>query len=225
MQAFRSLSIRRKLTLILLLTSSAALCVACFSLSAYEVFAFKRELEREYMALGEVIGLSSEASLRAGDLDLALIGQEGASLGDEEFYRQRIARIGVRAALPSNHPLADRNTISLSQLSGEGFIVPSETTVPGRKQWVTRLCREAGFRPRWLAQTEAVAETFARVVGERGVSLLPDYLEKTPPPGIALIRLSDQFATWDFTLLRQRGRMPPACRDLIRWIKETALSS
>ncbi len=67
MLALRPLSIRHKLTLILLLTSGAALYVACFSLSVYEVLAFKRGLEREYMALAEVIGLSSEAPLRARD--------------------------------------------------------------------------------------------------------------------------------------------------------------
>ncbi len=160
-------------------------------------------------------------ALRAGELDLALIGQEGATLGDE-FYRQKIARLGVLAVLPSTHPLAGAETLALSRLKGEGFIVPSEAAVPGRKPWIARLCREAGFRPRWLAETGAVAETFARIVGERGVSLLPDYLERSPPPGVALVPVSDRFAMWDFTLLRQRGRMSPACRDLLRWMTEAA---
>ena len=162
-------------------------------------------------------------ALRQGKLDLALIGQDGAQLGDE-FYRQRIARIGVIAALPSDHPLADRDTTSLSELSGRGFIVPTEAAVPGRKKWVARLCREEGFNPLWVAGTEAVAETFARIVGEGCVCLIPDYLDEAPPPGVAYVRLSDRFATWEFVLLRQRGRMSPACRDLIRWIKETAKS-
>lgn len=160
-------------------------------------------------------------ALREGGLDLALIGQEGASLG-EEFFQHRIAKLGVRAVLPSNHPLANQAAIGLEQLKGERFIVASETAVPGRKRWLAELCREAGFHPRWLGETEAVGETFARVVGERGVSLLPDYLELTPPPGIALVPVSDCFATWEFTLLRQRGRMSAACRDLIRWIGEAA---
>ncbi len=159
-------------------------------------------------------------ALRAGDLDLALIGQEGASLADDEFYLQRIARVGVLAALPSNHALAGNDAITLAELRGEGFLVPSEETVPGRKKWVASLCREAGFRPRWLGRTDSVAETFARIAGERGVSLLPDYLEGAPPPGIALVRLSDRFATWDFILLRQRGRITSACRDLVRFIRE-----
>ncbi|MEZ5384105.1 MAG: LysR family transcriptional regulator [Prosthecobacter sp.] len=160
-------------------------------------------------------------ALREGGLDLALIGQEGASLG-EEFYQHRVAKLGVRAVLPSNHPLTGQATIGLAQLKGARFIVPSETTVPGRKRWIAQLCREAGFRPQWLGETETVGETFARVVAESGVTLLPDYLEMTPPPGIALLPVSDRFATWAFTLLRQRGRMSPACRDLIRWIGEAA---
>ncbi|MCB1210683.1 MAG: LysR family transcriptional regulator [Verrucomicrobiales bacterium] len=160
-------------------------------------------------------------ALREGRLDLALIGQEGASLG-EEFYQHRVAKLGVRAVLPFNHPLAGQATIGLARLKGERFIVPSETAVPGRKRWMAQLCRVAGFRPQWLGETEAVGGTFARVVAESGVSLLPDYLQMIPPPGIALVPVSDRFATWELTLLRQRGRMSPGCRDLVKWIGEAA---
>lgn len=163
------------------------------------------------------------SALRTGNLDLALIGQEGAATADE-FYCQRIARIGVCVALPSGHALAEEVTVSLARLSGEGFVGPSEETVPGREQWVNRLCQTAGFQPRFIARTETVAETFAVIVAEHGVTLLPDYLEETPPPGIVFVRLSDRFASWDFSLLRQRGRLNPACRDLIGWIRDAARS-
>jgi DNA-binding transcriptional LysR family regulator len=161
-------------------------------------------------------------ALRDGKLDLALIGQEGAGLTDE-FYCQRIARLGVCAALPSNHPLARQQSLSVSRLAKEGFIVPSESAVPSRERWLRELCRKAGFGPRIIARTKNVAETFALVVGEQGVAILPDYLESAPPPGVVFVRLSDRFATWDFLLLRQRGRLSPACRDLIKWIREQAL--
>ena len=163
-------------------------------------------------------------ALRDGDLDLALIGQEGVAVGDE-FYQQRIARIGVIGVLASKHALSGKSIISLRELSGEGFIAPNEAVVPGRKQWITQLCRKAGFRPRWVGETESVTDTFARVAAESAVSLLPNYLEQAPPPGIAVIPLSDRFAFWDFSLLRQRGRMAPACRDLIRFIVEAVKGS
>lgn len=163
-------------------------------------------------------------ALRNGDLDLALIGQEGATVGDE-FYQQRVARIGVIAVLAAGHPLAEKDTISLSELSAEDFIAPTESTVPGRKQWILQLCRKAGFSPHWVGETDSVTDTFARIAAEQAVSLLPDYLQQAPPPGINVIRLSDRFACWDFTLLRQRGRMAPACRDLIRLIAESAKAS
>lgn len=163
-------------------------------------------------------------ALRDGDLDLALIGQEGSKVGDE-FYQQRIARIGVIAVLAAGHPLSEKDTISLSELSREGFIAPAESAVPGRKQWIVQLCRKAGFRPRWIGETESVTDTFAQIAAEQAVSLLPDYLQQSPPPGITVIRLADRFAAWDYTLLRQRGRMTPACRDLIRMIAEAAKAS
>ena len=156
-------------------------------------------------------------SLKNGELDLALIGQEGASLG-ESFYQQRLARIGVLAALPSHHSLAGRENIRLAELADETFIVPSESVVPGRKNWVTDICRKAGFRPRYGAETLTVADTFTRLVAESSVSLLPDYMEKTPPPGVTFTPIKDHFAHWDFVALRQRGRLSTPCKDFIRWL-------
>jgi DNA-binding transcriptional LysR family regulator len=157
------------------------------------------------------------AALREGRIDVALVGQEGAAQG-EEFYCRRAARLGVRVALPAEHPLAGTETLSLRQLKAERFVGVAEQAVPGRNQWITGLCAKAGFRPRFLAQTGGITETFALVAGEDAVALLPDYMEGPPPPGVAYARLSDSWATWTLSVLRQRGRGSPAAVRLVELI-------
>ena len=156
-------------------------------------------------------------ALRAGELDVALIGQEGAALGDD-FYRRKVRRLGVCVALPAHHPAMKRGTIPLGELKGEGFVGVAESAVPGRNAWVAGLCAKAGFRPRFVAKTSEVTETFTRVVSDSAVCVLPDYVEGAAPPGVGFVRLSDAFATWDFYVLRQRGRGTAAIRRLVELI-------
>lgn len=53
---FGNFSIKRKLNLITLLTSSVALILACTLFLAYDRYAYRRSLEREIVALAEIIG-------------------------------------------------------------------------------------------------------------------------------------------------------------------------
>ncbi len=62
-QVFRSLSIRRKLTIIVLGTSAAALLVACISFIAYDHFAFSDRMVRDLEVVGDGIGVMSSAAL------------------------------------------------------------------------------------------------------------------------------------------------------------------
>ncbi|WP_221029141.1 LysR family transcriptional regulator [Actomonas aquatica] len=158
-------------------------------------------------------------ALRAGELDVALIGQEGAAVGDD-FYRRKVSRIGVCAALPSQHPAAKRESISLEELKHDVFIGVAESSVPGRNAWVASLCAKAGFKARFVAETSEVTETFMRVVGDSAACIVPDYVEGSSPPGITFVKLNDDFATWDFYVLRQRGRGTPAIRRLVELIGE-----
>jgi signal transduction histidine kinase/DNA-binding response OmpR family regulator len=62
-QAFRSLSIRRKLTIIVLGTSAAALLFACVSFIAYDHFAFSDRMVRDLEVVADGVGVMSNAAL------------------------------------------------------------------------------------------------------------------------------------------------------------------
>lgn len=148
-------------------------------------------------------------TLRAGGLDVAVVGQEVGALG-EDFYRRTAARLGVAVLMPADHPFAGVPTVKLAALDRERFVGVDDEAVPGRNAWVAALCAKAGFRPRFVARTTSIQETFARVAGEGAVALLPDYLEGQAPAGLTYVRLSDPWARWDLQVLRQRGKATPA---------------
>lgn len=61
------LPIRKKVTLVILLTCTAALVMACASLALYEIFDFRRAIVRDTTVLAEVLGKNSRAALAFQD--------------------------------------------------------------------------------------------------------------------------------------------------------------
>jgi two-component system sensor histidine kinase/response regulator len=67
MRAFRDLSIRRKLTLILVVTSSIALLMAGVAFGAYDRYTFRRAKVRDLTTVADIIGSNSTAALAFND--------------------------------------------------------------------------------------------------------------------------------------------------------------
>src|SRR5712692_10283414 len=67
MRVFRGLSIRRKLTLIIMLTSCVALLLASVAFVIYDRITFRRAMARDLTVLANVIGTNSAASLTFND--------------------------------------------------------------------------------------------------------------------------------------------------------------
>jgi len=154
------------------------------------------------------------AALRKGEIDLALIGQEGALLSTE-FYTCKLTTLPVVAVMPADHRLASRKQISLKELCGERFISSPEEDLPGRDRWITQLCRRAGFRPKFVQDATSLSNMFTLIGSEGAVTLVPAYLKNFPVAGVSMVQLSDTKATWDFLVVWQRGRTAKSLRTLL----------
>jgi len=60
---FRNISIKRKMTLIIMLTTSIALLLSCVAMITYDWFLSKQSLTRRIDTLAEIIGQNSTAAL------------------------------------------------------------------------------------------------------------------------------------------------------------------
>src|ERR1043165_2695252 len=67
MQLFRKASIKRKQTLLILLTAGAALLLACFAFATYEIAIFRTTMVRNLTTLAEIIGNNTTAALDFND--------------------------------------------------------------------------------------------------------------------------------------------------------------
>ncbi|MFZ0506507.1 MAG: LysR family substrate-binding domain-containing protein, partial [Chthoniobacterales bacterium] len=154
------------------------------------------------------------AALRKGEIDLALIGQEGA-LVSTEFYTQKLTTLPLVAVMPADHSLAGKKQIFLKELRDERFISSIEEDLPGHNRWITQLCRRAGFRTKFVQEAVSVSNLLTLIASEGAVALVPSYLRHFPVAGVAMVELSDRKATWDFLVVWQRGRTAKSLRELI----------
>lgn len=159
-------------------------------------------------------------ALRAGEIDVALIGQEGLGAA-RDFYQKKLRSLGVCAAMSVSDPLAGSQSISIKDLRGREFIGVDEGQMPGRNQWITGLCRAAGFKPRFVQSPDGITNVLSLVTSESAVTLLPDYFNGVKHPGVAFVPVSDEKARWDFMVLWQRGKVPQSTVALVEALSDS----
>jgi len=159
--------------------------------------------------------------LTAGELDIALIGQEGV-VAAKEFHSAKLRSLRVCVAVSDSDPLATKKNIALIDLKGRDFIGVDEDQVPGRNRWMTALCKTAGFKPRLALIVDGITNVLSEVVSESAVTLLPEYFLKSSHPGVTFVPINDAKATWDFIVLWQKGRASTSTRALVDALKQVA---
>lgn len=160
-------------------------------------------------------------ALRQGELDIALIGQEGV-VAAREFHSAKLCSLSVCAALADSDRLAGRKSIALKDLKNRDFIGIDEDEMPGRNRWMTALCKAAGFKPRFIAIVDGLTHVLSQVVSESAVTLVPAYFAKSSHPGVTFVPISDAKASWDFIVLWQKGSLPASGKALVSTLKQVA---
>jgi DNA-binding transcriptional LysR family regulator len=156
-------------------------------------------------------------ALRKGEIDVALVGQEGA-VAAKDFYTRRVATLSLVVVLPEQHALAGRERVRMEDLANELFIGVPDAHVPGRDRWITRLCRQAGFKPRFLMESDSLVHALSLVVSERAVVIAPSYVCDVPAAGVVTVPIDAPGVSWDFLVVWQRGKVAPAVKALVQAI-------
>ncbi len=120
--------------------------------------------------------------LRMGFADSALVGKESSAIDLEIIgsmtdlgENERRARIGYErfvAALPANHRLAKRESLTLTDLRDEYFLLGE----PGAMRTVVEaMFTEAGFAPKVIAEMQLYCETLQLVRAGMGCCIAAEY--------------------------------------------------
>ena len=101
----------------------------------------------------------------------------------------------VRLALPKSHPHADKPEIHLSLLKEEPFIGLSRM-YPNYGDWLLKVCRRVGFKPRIVKEADGAASALAFVAAGFGVAVVGEPLQKIPAKDVIFRDLAPEDSAW-----------------------------
>ncbi|MEH0623878.1 LysR family transcriptional regulator [Streptomyces stelliscabiei] len=128
------------------------------------------------------------------------------------------------AVLPAAHPLADRPALALSGLAGEAW-VGSEWPGPCLDAQL-EACAEAGFRPRFVVESEDYTTAQGFVAAGLGVGLIPGLGLGSPHPDVVVRRLTGPEPRRSIhAAVRGTAPAQPALSTFVRALRDAADAS
>ncbi|MBD1544334.1 LysR family transcriptional regulator [Arthrobacter sp. IA7] len=151
-----------------------------------------RALRNRYPSLdltltGGLLTQDAVQQLRNGSLDLAFVG---LPLDAGALATRPIALEQLGAAVPVDHPLAERPAIGLAELSDDGFVTMRAAQGSTLREGIFAACAAAGFRPRVAQEVTDPYTALSLVAGGVGVSLMPASVASIMPGGTVFIPLT-----------------------------------
>ena len=145
-----------------------------------------------------------------GTLHLAMCFQDAAAppRRPDGTERHELGTEAMLAVMATDHPLAGRETVAVSELSGDTW------TAPSREHLVYRACVAAGFEPRIAFVTRDVLAARGLVASGLAVTLMPELLA-SGLPGIAMVPLEGPQPSRSLYALTPAAGVRPAAVDFL----------
>lgn len=135
---------------------------------------FRRRFPRAEVAMRDLPLHEQLPALHAGKVHLVFVPRDFLGSGRETEHFP-VLRSDVLALVAQRHPLAKRRTVRLAELAEETF--PQVDAVGrGYRNWVTGLCRIAGFAPKFGRAAHSLEGVAALVTAGYGVALSPEFM-------------------------------------------------
>ncbi|AGW90184.1 LysR substrate-binding domain-containing protein [Cupriavidus sp. DF5525] len=145
--------------------------------------------------------------------------------GEASLERYVIQTGGLGVVVPTDHPLAKKRAISLSQLARERFVVVPRSSVSPGYGPLFALCQEAGFQPQVVQEVHSIASQMNLISVGVGIGLAVLGKDFTYPSGLTVIRLTDVNYRTNFQLSWLKGRTEPVLQQFIEVVKELSAPS
>lgn len=152
------------------------LAIGCVGSATYSVLprlvrALRDQLPRvEIDVRGEMLAPAQLTALLAGDIDIALLRPpiDNPAVRSETLRRDRLI-----AALPAEHPLAQRDHLKIVDLRNEDFIAHAGQGRSVMGGLLTGICADAGFAPRVRHEVSETSTLVTLVAAGLGVAIVP----------------------------------------------------
>ncbi|HVI49926.1 MAG TPA: LysR family transcriptional regulator [Candidatus Sulfotelmatobacter sp.] len=180
---------------------------------------FRRSWPDLHMVLREMSTTEQLRAMADGQLDIGFIrpGHPSETVGVESRV---VLNEPLLAALPADHPLAERRSLSLIELAEESFILHPRAIGTGLYDKVISLCAAAGFHPHVVLEAHQMSTMIALTATGLGVAVVPEAMKRLQVEGCRFVALEDAGASMVLAVAHRLGDD----RSSVRRFLETATS-
>jgi len=192
-------------------------CVLSSSLTGLPrlIARFRRAYPAVTIDLAPASTLDQLDALRTGSCDLGVVPlqREIAPLAIRPFARDRLC-----VAVGSDHAFARRTSLPLRRLGGEDLAFLRETSEPQTNRFFRARCREAGFEPRIVFQSDQIEMLMCAVAAGLAVACVSGAFKRLGFPGVVLIPLAPQITT-TLCVVWNPARLSPIATRFLEMVK------
>lgn len=122
--------------------------------------------------------------------------------------------------VPEDHPLAERDSVDLSEIEGEPLITfPRSVHPPLYDEWM-RIFASHGFMPDIVQEVETKNAAQALAAAGMGIAIVPESLSSEARRGVRFLTLNGKYPTLEIHVVTRRGDISPATRNLLKIVRE-----
>ena len=157
----------------------------------------------------------------AGHLDIALVNDwmNAPLVLPEGLERLLIMNDAVDLAVPAEHPLAQRASVELTELSAEPWITWPHGAIC--HEWLTQTLRQHGLTPEVTHTAEEHQTQLAMVAAGLGIAVMPR-LGRGSIAGVSIVSLKPAFSRQIYAIWRALASGRPAIAVTVSTISEVA---
>jgi DNA-binding transcriptional LysR family regulator len=158
-------------------------------------------------------------ALLARTLDVGLVGPIYGK-PPPGLYLECFAEESPVVGMPTDHRLAGKQNISLSDLRDEPFIFTSEKNSPNYRSWVSSMCDRAGFTPRVVQEVDRARTGVQYVAAGFGISIFAEHISRLPAPGVRFVPLVPPVQKMRYGVAWRRGPVEEVVSRFVEYIKK-----
>lgn len=175
--------------------------------SAYDIVpltvkAFREQAPQIALIVREMTTGDQSKALQEGDINVGFVVPPLVDAHD--LLIETILREPLIVALPQNHPQAQQDTIDLTTLKDQTFVVCPRRYKCGLYDHIIAVCRQKGFSPKFTQETNEVQSILGFVAAELGVALLPSSIKHLQRSQVVYRKLQPPVDELELAIARRR---------------------
>ncbi|UUZ91867.1 LysR family transcriptional regulator [Paenibacillus sp. P25] len=138
--------------------------------------------------------------LQRGDVDFGL---SSPPVHEDDIECQVVLSTPVLIAVPKGHPLAERSSVSLTELKNEWFVGMKKGY--RARDWIDSVCESAGFVPSYVYEGNEPARLTALVEAGVGIAFIPSTAMNSQEP-VRYLQVEDRQLVIEIALFWNKNR-------------------